>query len=92
MALKKYIIREEYSEEKDQRVQDLINQLVSGKFRNKQKRLEFAQAITEIVILDTPMARKLIWKLGEFCSYWCDDSYISEGEWHKLNNSEYSGD
>ncbi len=80
-------IDEEALEVAEQEYNDLIDKLKSNTFRNKEMRVEFAKLIMQLATNPHPLAKKLIWKMGEFANYWQNDQMIDEDEWRKLNNS-----
>jgi hypothetical protein len=65
----------------------LIEKLKNNTFRNKEMRIEFAKIVMSLSSSDFPLAKKLVWKMGEFAKYWQNDEMIDEDEWRKLNNS-----
>lgn len=68
--------------------EDLLQKLKNNTFRNKEKRIEFAQIIIQLSTNPYHEAKKLIYKMGEFAKYWQNDEMIDEDEWKWLNNSE----
>lgn len=96
MILKKYkslIEKEEIPTEDEIKVPEdekqvlkLIKRLKIEDFNNREQRLEFSKIIMQLAMSSNPKARKLISKLGKFLTYWQNDEYISEDEWHSLND------
>lgn len=66
----------------------LIKRLQNETFRNKAQRAEFAKIVFQLALSSNPKARKLIYKVGSFISYYENDGMISEDEWRKLNNTD----
>jgi len=92
---KKFFIEQKDTDESDDLMElykrdydDLLQQLKNNTFRNREKRIEFAQIIMQLATNPYPEAKKLIYKMGEFVKYWQNDEMIDEDEWKWLNNSE----
>lgn len=79
---------DEQLEAENKKAEKLIKYLKDNRANNEDARAEFAKIVFELALSYSPIARKFVKKLSQFCEYWGDDSYISEEEWHKLNNSE----
>jgi N-acetylglucosamine kinase-like BadF-type ATPase len=67
---------------------DLIEQLQTQTFRNREMRIEFAKIILQLASNNNPRAKKLVYKMSEFAKYWENDEMIDEEEWRKLNNTQ----
>ena len=67
----------------------VIKQIQSGTYRNREKRIEFAQMIMRLATSNCKEASKFVWKLSEFAKFYGDDEMISEDEWFKLNNAQF---
>jgi hypothetical protein len=85
-------IDQETLDNAEQEYNNLIDKLKSNTYRNKEMRIEFAKIIMSLASCQHPLAKKLIWKMGEFANYWQNDQMIDEKEWHKLNNSNVTID
>lgn len=79
---------DDQKEFEEKQAQKLIKYLTNTTASNYDTRVEFAKTIFQLSLSSSKEARKFIKQLSIFCRYWGDDNYISEEEWHKLNNSE----